>query len=212
MAAGEPGCVSWLLDLRRFARPQPNQIGPGRLVLVVGPSGAGKDTVIGGARAACADDPTVVFPRRAITRPSTASEDHDTVSADAFSEAVAAGGFALWWVAHGHRYGIPSSIDDDIRLGRTVICNVSRTILGLARQRYAFVTVVLVTAPQEVLQARLSGRARSSDGSLADRIARSAGVEPDAHVDVEIRNVGRVETAVRRLLNVVRDPGIFVAY
>jgi len=204
--------VSWLLDLKRFARPQPDQIGPGRLVLVVGPSGAGKDTIIAGTRAACAGDPTVVFPRRLITRPSTASEDHDTVSEEAFGHAVANGGFALSWSAHGHRYGIPSSIDEDLRSGRTVICNVSRTILGLARQRYAFVTVVLVTAPQETLEARLSARARTSDGSLADRMARSARLEFDADVDVEIQNAGRIAIAVRRLLNVVRDPGIFIAY
>ncbi|MGA7013248.1 MAG: phosphonate metabolism protein/1,5-bisphosphokinase (PRPP-forming) PhnN, partial [Pseudolabrys sp.] len=53
-------------------------IGPGRLVLVVGPSGAGKDTVITGAKAACAADSTFVFPRRVVTRPASDAEDHDT--------------------------------------------------------------------------------------------------------------------------------------
>jgi ribose 1,5-bisphosphokinase len=204
--------VSWLVDLRRYARQQPGQIGSGRLVLVVGPSGAGKDTLIAGARATCAGDPTVVFPRRVITRLSTASDDHDTLSEQAFGDAVATGEFALWWAAHGHRYGIPSSIDGDIRSGRTVVCNVSRTVLGLARQRYVSVTVVLVTAPQKVLEVRLAGRGRTSDGNLADRIGRSAQPDVTAEPDVEIQNVGRVEISVRRLLNAIRDPGIFVAY
>ena len=204
--------MSWLVDLRRYARPQPNQIGPGRLVLVVGPSGAGKDTLIAGARTACANDATVVFPRRVVTRQSTSSEDHDTLSDAAFGEAVAAGVFALWWEAHGHRYGIPSSIDGDIRSGRTVVCNVSRTILGLARQRYASVVVVMVTAPRKILESRLAGRGRESDGNHADRVGRSGQPELSVEADVEIQNVGRVEIGIRRLLNVIHDPGIFVAY
>lgn len=201
--------MTWLLDLRRFARPLPDQIGPGRLILVTGPSGAGKDTLIDGARRACADDPTVVFCRRIVTRPPSASEDNTAVSDAEFARLTADGAFALSWEAHGHRYGIPSSIDDEVRAGRTIVCNASRGILGYARRRYAFLTAVLVTAPPQVLEARLAGRRRPSDGPLEKRLARA--MSPHADADVVIRNVGNPEVGVRRLLNVIQDNYYFFA-
>ena len=70
-------------------------IGPGRLVLVVGPSGAGKDTLLGLARVACADDGNIVFPRRVITREASASEENEEVSAGTFQEALARGEYAM---------------------------------------------------------------------------------------------------------------------
>jgi ribose 1,5-bisphosphokinase len=197
----------WFINLRSFLNPRPDQIGRGRLVLVVGPSGAGKDTLIAGARAASADDSTVVFPRRVITRPSTEDEDCDSVTEEMFRYAVASGAFALWWEAHGLCYALPCSINTDIRQGKTVVCNVSRTIVGFARRRYCFVTVVLVTAPPHVLIERLAGRGRASDGSIEERIVRAAAVGQDIEADVVIRNVGRPQVGVRRLLNVVRDTG-----
>jgi ribose 1,5-bisphosphokinase len=204
--------VSWIVDPLKFRRPLPDQIGPGRLVVVVGPSGAGKDTLIAGARAACAGDPSVVFPRRVITRAATAAEDHDSVSEQGFQAAAAGGEFALCWEAHGLRYGIPSAIDADIRDGRTVVCNLSRTMIGLVRRRYAAVAVVEVTAPLEVLAARLALRRRDSDGRLSDRVARSAALVQAIDADIVIDNVGRPEVGIRRLLNAIRDPGLFVIY
>jgi len=173
-------------------------IGPGRLVLVVGPSGAGKDTLIDLARAALRDDASVMFPRRVITR-AASDEPHDTMDADAFENAERAGAFALTWEAHGLRYGIPAGIDGDIRAGRTVVCNVSRAIIAAARERYADVLVVLVSAPPDVLAARLAARARGSDGDLKLRLARSEGIG-SLTADCVITNVGAPKAGAAALI------------
>jgi len=174
------------------------RIGPGRLVLVVGPSGAGKDTLIDLARAALRDDASIVFPRRVITR-AAADEPHDTMDPDAFDKAARAGAFALTWEAHDLRYGIPAGIDADIRAGRKVVCNVSRAIIAEARERYADVRVVLVTAPPDVLAARLAARARGSDGDLARRLARSDGFAALA-AECVITNVGAPDAGAAALI------------
>ena len=170
-------------------------IGPGRLVVVVGPSGAGKDSVIAGARARCAREPAIIFPRRIVTRPATPNEDHISVSLTGFDEAMRGASFALWWDAHGLKYALPISIDDDIRCGRTVVCNVSRGIVENARARYRHVMCVLVTASVGLLAARLQDRSRSSDSSLEDRVARN-GMYADFSADIVIDNSGALEEAV----------------
>ena len=177
------------------------RIGPGRLVLVVGPSGAGKDTLLDLARAAFRDDRSVVFPRRVITR-APAGEPHDSMDVEAFDSAAHTGAFALTWHAHELRYGIPAEIDAHIRAGRTVVCNVSRTIVVTARERYAEVRVVLVTAPPDVLTARLAARARGSDGDLARRLARSEGFAA-LTADCVIANVDAPEAGAAALMAVI---------
>lgn len=177
------------------------RIGPGRLVLVVGPSGAGKDTLIAGARAKLRDDASVVFPRRVVTRPASPHEDHDSLTESEFLSAAGAGAFALAWEAHGLRYGVPVSIDADLADARTVVCNVSRGIITAACARYLLVTVALITAAPEVLAARLAARGRASDRALADRLGRS----PDRFsADVVIDNVGAPEAATELLVAAIR--------
>ena len=178
-------------------------LGPGRLILVVGPSGAGKDTLLSLARAACADDRNIVFPRRAVTREASAFEDNVQVSRDAFDQELKQDAYAMHWQAHGHCYGVPRAIDDEIRAGRTVIVNVSRTVIGAMRRTYADVIVVSITAPPQVLAERLAMRARGSDGRLEQRLGRN--VEDAATApDVTISNVGSAEYHARQFVRIVR--------
>jgi ribose 1,5-bisphosphokinase len=125
------------------------------------------------------------------------------MSPEAFRHARIRGDFAVHWEAHGHSYGLPRAIDDDIGAGRTVVANVSRAVVDRMRRVYAAVTVVAVTAPTEVLAARLAARARGSDGRLADRLGRAAtGVE--AAPDVTISNVGDVEHHAAELARIIK--------
>lgn len=202
--------MNWLVDLRAMALARPGLLGPGRLVLVVGPSGAGKDTLISGARATFRDEADVVFPRRVVTRPPTAAEDNDSMTREEFARAESDGVFALMWNAHGHRYGIPNSVDDHIRLGRTAVCNVSRTVVAEARRRYAQVAVVLVTAPEHVLEQRIVSRGREGNGGLEARLKRAQAFDRSFEADFVIRNTGRPDAGVRRLVNAIRDAGVFL--
>ena len=178
-------------------------IGPGRLILVVGPSGVGKDTLLGLARAACAEDRSVVFPRRVVTREASAFEDNEQVSFEVFQRARADGAFAVHWEAHGHGYGLTRAIDDELRAGRTVVANVSRTVIGAVRRAYANVTVVSVTAPPEILGVRLAARARGSDGQIEDRLNRAVS-DPAAIPDLTIVNIGSAEQHARELVRIIK--------
>jgi len=178
-------------------------IGPGRLVLVVGPSGAGKDTLLRFAKAACVDDGYIVFPRRVITREASASEDNEEVSAGTFQEALARNEFAIHWEAHGHCYALPRAIDDDIRAGRTVVVNVSRTVISAMRRGYADIAVVSITAPPNVLAERLAMRGRGSDGRIEHRLHRTI-EDAAAAPDFTIINTGSAEYHGRQFVRIIK--------
>jgi len=178
------------------------KIGPGALVLVVGPSGAGKDSLLGAAQAELAEDARILFPRRAVTRESSSFENNVAISRADFDRAVATGEYALWWRAHDNGYGIDRVIDREIEAGRVVVVNASRTIIGDTRRKYQTLAVVLITAPSDVLAARLAGRGRDSDGNLGDRLKRSSLATED-EPDLVISNVGTVEEGARTLVEFI---------
>ncbi|OYW05575.1 MAG: phosphonate metabolism protein/1,5-bisphosphokinase (PRPP-forming) PhnN [Acidiphilium sp. 37-67-22] len=142
---------------------------PGCLVLIVGPSGAGKDTVMRAAREALAGTSGFLFPRRIITRPADDAEDHLPVTPADFATHA----FALSWQAHGLSYGIPATILAALAAGDVVVVNVSRAVVAEARQRFRC-HVVEITASAPVLASRLAVRGRETEADIAARLARAA--------------------------------------
>jgi len=177
------------------------------LVVVVGPSGAGKDTLMAGARAALAGDARFRFVRREITRAAEAGgEDHVAVSPAEFSARRAAGAYALAWEAHGLGYGIPADIAGDIAAGRVVVANISRAKIAEAAAK--FPTLVLeITAPPAVLAARLAARGRETAADIAARLARAVVLPEDVAV-ARVVNDGTPQDGVAAVLAVLQGrPG-----
>ncbi|MEM8811582.1 MAG: phosphonate metabolism protein/1,5-bisphosphokinase (PRPP-forming) PhnN [Pseudomonadota bacterium] len=178
------------------------KLGPGAFVAVVGPSGAGKDTLLDLARVRLADREECWFPRRAITRGADASgEDHEAVSGDTFKYRLAEGAYALTWDAHGLSYGIPISVDTAIAGGSIVLCNLSRSAIPEVLDRYRRVVVVHVTAPVNVLAERLAQRGREDPADIQARLARATFDLPEAREVVVIDNVGAPEEAAERIVD-----------
>jgi ribose 1,5-bisphosphokinase len=176
-------------------------VGGGGLVLVVGPSGVGKDSLIGYARTQLGTGRRFVFARRLITRTTAdAGEDYESCTPQAFEAAAAARQLALWWHAHGTAYGLRCGIIDDIGRGSIVIANVSRSVIGAARELVPRILIVQAAASAEVLSERLQRRGRETSDEIRERLARERLVPALDGPVVTIDNDGPVDIGGRALV------------
>jgi phosphonate metabolism protein PhnN/1,5-bisphosphokinase (PRPP-forming) len=179
--------------------------GPGTFVLVVGPSGVGKDTLIAGAKDALRADPDFVFVKRIVTRKAdVTAEDHDTMDLGSFAQAEAAGRFALSWQAHGLCYALPLSAATDVTLGRVVVANGSRHVIGEAMRRFARCRVVLVTAEIALRAERLAARGRETQAEIAARLAREGPALPEGIEPVIVDNSGSLANGITAFVMALR--------
>jgi len=178
----------------------------GTLLLIVGPSGAGKDTLIDGARTALKDDPRFIFARRVITRPAEAGgEDHEPTTDAEFARREHGGEFMMTWRAHGLCYGLPKSLENDLASGRNVIANVSRATLAAFAERFPSARVIEITAPPALRAQRLARRGREDAADIAERLAREVPRTPTSLRVSTVDNDASPEDGIKRLLVALTD-------
>jgi phosphonate metabolism protein PhnN/1,5-bisphosphokinase (PRPP-forming) len=178
----------------------------GKLILIVGPSGSGKDTLIEAARRHFEADGSIVFCRRCITRADQTGEAHEFVSDAEFERMKADGAFFLSWDAHGLHYGITANLRDELMAGRNVVVNVSRGVIADARRQWPDTHVINLSARPDVLRQRLEARGREAGENIGKRLERAGEVVlPNAEWLHQLDNSGSIAIGSARFIALIGD-------
>jgi ribose 1,5-bisphosphokinase len=179
----------------------------GALIYVMGPSGAGKDSVLGRARALLPPGAPVVFAHRYITRPAdSGGENHVALTREEFATRRAYGLFAYHWNAHGNDYAVGREIHDWRAAGLTVVVSGSRDDVLRTGGLDSQARPVLVTASAASLRQRLAARGRESAIEAAERLQRADAYEVDDPRLVTIVNDGSLEDTAAAFLRLLARP------
>jgi guanylate kinase len=146
----------------------------GRLVVIAGPSGVGKGSVVIGL---LAGDTHLVRSISATTRAPRPSEidavDYLFVD-DAGFDAMVNHGDLLEWaeVFHGNRYGTPARWVEQQRAGgRDVVLEIDVQGAAQVKERVPDAVLILLAPPSlDDLESRLRGRDTEDDASIAERL------------------------------------------
>lgn len=174
------------------------------LIYVVGPSGAGKDSVLEGLSRYLPHDPKRHWARRTITRPpQMQGEQHEPMERHAFAQSLQRGDFALHWSANGLSYGIRHGELAPLMNDGWVFINGSRGHVSTLLAVFPKATVVHVTASQEMLRHRLKARGRESDDDIQARLDRSVQLSLPPNT-IEVRNEGALQDCVQEMARALR--------
>jgi guanylate kinase len=157
---------------------QTGSLRAGTLLLVCGPSGAGKNTIV---ERLVAERDDVTFSVSATTRTPRDGErdgvDYLFVTDDDFDTLVADGGVLEWATYAGHRYGTPAGpVVEALAAGRHVVAIVELSGAEQIRALHPEAKVVFLTVPFAELARRLAAR-----GDAADDVVRRLSV---AHAEL----------------------------
>lgn len=171
----------------------------GKLILLVGNSGSGKDSLLSVLKREAANGLNLVFPKRWITRyQEDPNEDYYPTTLGGFVEKIKAGDFFVWWEAYGYLYGIEREIQAQLKAGANIALNVSRKVVPEIRQRYQNTIVIQIEVPAEKAFERLVKRARGETAEIRLRLERAERFRDFKDWDIRFINDGDLQSQGRK--------------
>jgi len=149
---------------------------PALLIVLAGPSGTGKSTII---KDWFARDPRLAFSVSHTTRPARAGErdgvDYHFVDNAAFDAMVEVGDFAEWANVHQRRYGTSKA---EIRrlsdAGKDPVFDIDVVGADNLKQAYPDCVRIFILPPSlAILEARLRGRGTEAEAMIQTRLANA---------------------------------------
>ena len=180
----------------------------GRLIVVSGPSGAGKDTLI---RASLDAIPELALIASATTREPREGEvdgrDHVFLSREEFERWIDEDRLLEWAEYSGNLYGTPKqSVEELLEKGRSVILRIELQGARQIKERRPDALMVFVRAPSlEETRRRLESRATESSASVESRMATAIKeIAARDEFDYEVIN-GEYEQARKDMVEILQE-------
>ena len=149
------------------------EIRKGMLLVISGPSGTGKGTLI---KQLMEEDPTLVFSVSATTRAPRPGEidgvHYHFVSNEQYDQLVAEGAFVEYATVHGNRYGtLRSEVYQRLERGENVVLDIDvQGALNVIANEKEKVSIFILPPSMKVLRERLTGRGTETEEAVERRL------------------------------------------
>ena len=182
----------------------------GRVVVITGPSGVGKSTIVREVVDRTGADFSVSATTRAPREGEVDNREYHFIDRSTFENMVGVGEMLEWAEVYGQLYGTPAyPVREAAAAGRNIVLEIDVQGGVQVQQKLPGATYVLIEPPSpEILAERLRARGTENEQSIARRLAKAAaevkaardsGIYPHVVVNDDL------ETAVRQVVRIVNQ-------